>query len=119
MHTWRHLKPYDVRWHHPYYISYMSGPGLCFMSGKALRRGPYAMDLGLRLAFTWLEAFSYTLASQQTFFTLAFLNNVQVLVQINSISESVVFFYGRKLVKLLQKAKDLLKNEGFKYNKLV
>jgi hypothetical protein len=60
------------------------------MSGKALRRGPYAMDLGLCLAFTWLETLPYTLASQQTFFTLAFLNNVQV----NSISEPVVFFYG-------------------------
>jgi hypothetical protein len=45
------------------------------MSGKAIRRGPYAMDLGLRLAFTWLEALPYTLASQQPFFTLAFLNN--------------------------------------------
>ncbi len=72
------------------------------------------MDLGLCLAFTWLETLPYTLASQQTFFTLAFLNNVQV----NSISEPVVFFYGWKLAKLLQKAKDLLKNEEFKYNKL-
>ncbi len=76
------------------------------------------MDLGLRFAFTWLEALPYTLASQQTFFTLVFFNNVQVLVQINSISELVVFFYGQKLAKLLQKAKDLSKNEGFKCNKL-
>jgi hypothetical protein len=52
------------------------------------------MDLGLRFAFTWLEALPYTLASQQTFVTLAFFNNVQVLVQINSNSEPVVFFYG-------------------------
>jgi hypothetical protein len=49
-------------------------------SGKALRRGPYAMDLGLRLAFTWLETLPYTLASQQTFFTLALWAKISQIV---------------------------------------